>query len=85
LVSARDQLLTAAASDPRLSAVRPNGIEDAPQLKILVDTRRAAALGVAQADINDRLASLFGSSYVNDFLDQGRVKKVFCRPTSASS
>lgn len=77
LIEARNQLLAAAAKDPRLMAVRPNGIEDAPQLRIDVDTRRAAALGVAQADINDTLASLFGSSYVNDFVDQGRVKKVF--------
>jgi hydrophobe/amphiphile efflux-1 (HAE1) family protein len=77
LIDARNALLAAAAKDPRLVAVRPNGIEDAPQLKIAVDTKRAAALGVAQADVNDTLASLFGSSYVNDFLDQGRVKKVF--------
>jgi len=77
LIEARNQLLGAAARDPRLTAVRPNGIEDAPQLRIKVDTLRAASLGVAQADVNDALSSLFGSSYVNDFLDQGRVKKVF--------
>ncbi|WP_036502533.1 efflux RND transporter permease subunit [Novosphingobium sp. AP12] len=83
LIAARNALIAAAANDPRLMAVRPNGIEDAPQLKIAVDTRRAAALGVAQADVNDTLASLFGSSYVNDFLDQGRVKKVFLQADEA--
>ena len=60
-----------------LQGVRPNGIEDAPQYQLDIDREKARALGVAVSDINSTLATAWGSSYVNDFIDRGRVKKVF--------
>jgi len=77
LLAARNQLLGMAAKNPLLSQVRPNGQEDTPQLRIDVDTRKAGALGVSQADINATLAAAWGGSYVNDFVDRGRVKRVY--------
>ncbi|WP_422014168.1 efflux RND transporter permease subunit [Roseateles sp.] len=77
LMAARNQFLGAAAKDPRLSAVRPNGLEDAAQLRLDVDTAKAGALGVSVADINSLLSTAWGGSYVNDFIDRGRVKKVY--------
>jgi hydrophobe/amphiphile efflux-1 (HAE1) family protein len=76
-LAARNQLLGMAAQDPLLVAVRPNGQEDTPQLKIDVDQARAGALGVSIADLNDTLSSEIGSSYINDFVDRGRVKHVY--------
>lgn len=77
LIAARNQLLGMAMQDPALMQVRPNGLEDAPQLKINVDKPRAGALGLAQADINTTVSTAFGGAYVNDFIDRGRVKKVY--------
>ena len=77
LLAARNQLLGAAAKSPVLQGVRPNGIEDAPQYQLDIDREKARALGVAVSDINSTLATAWGSSYVNDFIDRGRVKKVF--------
>jgi multidrug efflux pump len=77
LVAARNQLLGMAARDPKLLGVRPNGQEDTPQLHVDVDLAHAGALGVAAADINDTLSTAWGSSYVNQFVDRGRVKRVF--------
>ena len=77
LIAARNQLFASAAQDKRLVYVRPNGLEDAPQLKLNVDRQRAGALGIAQADINDAVGTAFGGSYVNDFMDRGRVKRVY--------
>lgn len=77
LLAARNQLLGMAAQDKRLMAVRPNGQEDTPELQLDIDTAKAAALGLRQADINQTIAAGWGSSYVNDFIDRGRVKKVF--------
>jgi len=77
LMDARNQLLALAAADPRLRSVRPNGLDDAAQYKLDIDQQKAAALGVSLADINATLASAWGSSYVNDFIDKGRVKKVY--------
>lgn len=57
--------------------MRPNGIEDAPQYQLDIDREKARALGVAVSDINSTLSTAWGSSYVNDFIDRGRVKKVF--------
>ncbi|RMR10200.1 efflux RND transporter permease subunit [Pseudomonas syringae group genomosp. 3] len=76
LMQARNQLLGILAKDPRLVAVRPNGQEDSPEFRLEIDTHKAGTLGVAMSDINDTFASAWGSSYVNDFIDQGRVKKV---------
>lgn len=77
LIQARNQLLGMAAQDPNLNAVRPNGMEDAPQFKINIDYEKAMAMGVSVSDINSTLSTAWGSSYVNDFIDNGRVKKVF--------
>jgi multidrug efflux pump len=77
LLAARNQLLGLAAKDPALTAVRPNGQEDTPQFKIDVDTVRAGALGLSVADVNATLSAAWGSAYVNDFIDKGRVKKVY--------
>lgn len=77
LMAARNQVLGMAAQDPRLVATRPNGLEDEPQFVVDIDQEKASALGVSLADINDTLSTAWGSSYVNDFLDRGRVKKVY--------
>ncbi len=77
LLAARNQLLGMAAKDPRLFAVRPNGIEDAPQFQLVVDREKANAFGVATADINTLIEDAFGSSYINLFMRQGRVKQVY--------
>ncbi|HEY4029192.1 MAG TPA: efflux RND transporter permease subunit [Caulobacteraceae bacterium] len=77
LLKARNQLLAAAAKDPMLSQVRPNGQEDTPQLHIDVDQAKAAALGVTQASINSTISTALGGEYVTDFIDRNRVKKVY--------
>jgi len=77
LIAARDQLLTLAADDPTLIRVRQGGLEDTPQYKIEVDREKAAALGLSLADINATLAATWGGSYVNDFIDRGRTKRVY--------
>lgn len=77
LMAARDTLLDLAAKDERLTRVRHNGLDDIPQLQIDIDQRKAQALGVAIDDINNTLQTAWGSSYVNDFMDRGRVKKVY--------
>ncbi|MBJ7314050.1 efflux RND transporter permease subunit [Rugamonas sp. CCM 8940] len=77
LMAARNQLLGMAAQNPLLMAVRPNGQEDTPQYKITVDQQKAAALGLDIGEINKVLSTAWGSAYVNDFVDRGRVKKVF--------
>ena len=77
LMAMRDRLLEMAGNDKALSRVRHNGLDDSPQLQIDVDARKAQALGVSLDIINDTLTTAWGSSYVNDFLDRGRVKKVY--------
>ncbi|MEH8221891.1 efflux RND transporter permease subunit [Aeromonas veronii] len=77
LMAARNQLLGMAAQDPTLVRVRPNGMEDTPQLDIKIDYEKALAQGLSIADINNILATAWGSSYVNDFVDRGRIKKVY--------
>jgi hydrophobe/amphiphile efflux-1 (HAE1) family protein len=77
LMAARSQLLGAAAKHPHLANVRPSGFDDNPQYKIDVDQEKASALGVALTDINRTLSAAWGSSYVNDFIDKGRVKRVY--------
>ena len=76
-LAARNQLLGAAAQDQRLAGVRPNGVEDAPQFKLDIDREKASALGVSVADINSTLQTGWASTYVNDFIDRGRVKRVY--------
>ena len=77
LMEARNQFLAKAAQSKILSAVRPNGLNDEPQYQLTIDDERASALGVTIADINNTLSIALGASYVNDFIDRGRVKKVY--------
>jgi len=77
LLKARNQFIALAAQDPRLANVRAQGLEDTPQLNVSIDDRKAGAMGVAASDINDTLSTVMGGSYVNDFVDAGRVKKVY--------
>ncbi len=79
LMAARDTLLELAGKNPLLTRVRHNGLDDSPQLQVDIDQRKAQALGVSIDDINDTLQTAWGSSYVNDFMDRGRVKKVYVR------
>jgi len=77
LMDARNQLLGMAGQDPVLTKVRPNGLEDVPQYRIDVDWEKAGVLGLPITSINNTLSSAFGSAYVNDFIQGGRVKRVF--------
>ncbi|MBK5142947.1 efflux RND transporter permease subunit [Budviciaceae bacterium BWR-B9] len=78
LTEARNQLLGMIAKHPdMLVGVRPNGLEDTPQFKLTIDQEKAQALGVSISDINQTLSTALGGSYVNDFIDRGRVKKVY--------
>ncbi|WP_338412667.1 efflux RND transporter permease subunit [Psychrobacter raelei] len=77
LLAARNQLLGMASQNDQVAGVRPNGQEDAPQLKVNIDQEQAAAYGLAMSDINSLLSTAWGSSYVNDFVDRGRIKRVF--------
>ncbi|MBE0361564.1 MULTISPECIES: efflux RND transporter permease subunit [Pseudoalteromonas] len=77
LLAARNQLLGLASQSPILAGVRPNGQEDMPELQLDIDLAKAQALGLSQGDINSTLSTAWGSSYVNDFIDRGRVKKVY--------
>ncbi len=76
-MEARNQLLGMAMKNPKLIAVRPNGQDDTPQFKLDIDDVRAGAMGVSVADVNSVLATAWGGSYVNDFIQNGRVKKVY--------
>ncbi|MBV8801007.1 MAG: efflux RND transporter permease subunit [Alphaproteobacteria bacterium] len=77
LVAAQNQLLAMAARNPKLSAVRPNGLADTPQLHVDVDQNKATALGLNLGDVNDTLSSAWAGVFVNDFIDRNRVKRVY--------
>lgn len=78
MMQARNELLALAnQSSGEVDGVRPNGLEDTPMFRIHVDAKKAEAMGVALSDINQTISTAFGSRYVNDFLNQGRVKKVY--------
>ncbi len=77
LTDARNQFLGAAAQSPLLANVRPNGQEDTPQFRIDVDVAKAGALGLPSAEINSTLSAAWGGQYIDDFVDRGRVKRVF--------
>ena len=79
LMNARNQLLGMAAQDPRLTKVRPNGMEDVPEYRVDVDWEKAGALGVPITSIHDTIGAAFGSAYVNDFILAGRVKRVYAQ------
>ena len=84
LMAARNQLLGMAAQNPKLSQTRPNGLNDEPQYKLIVDDEKVRALGVSQSDVNQTLSIGWASSYVNDFIDRGRVKKVYVQGEASS-
>ena len=77
LMEARNQLLGMAMKNQKLVAVRPNGQDDSPEFKLDIDDVRAGAQGVSAADINNIISTAWGSSYVNDFIQNGRIKKVY--------
>ncbi|ENX00253.1 hypothetical protein F899_02446 [Acinetobacter sp. CIP 101934] len=84
LTMARNIVLGEAAKDPRLMGVRPNGQEDTPQYRIIIDQAQAGAAGVSIAEINSTMSMAWGGSYINDFIDRGRVKKVYVQAESDS-
>ncbi len=77
LMEARNTLLGMAMKDPNLKSVRPVGADDQPEYSVQIDQDRAGALGVPAAAIADALSSSWGGAYVNDFINQGRVKRVY--------
>lgn len=77
LIAARNQLLGMASQNPTVMAVRPNGQDDTPEYKLDIDYHKAKALGLSISDINDTLSTAWAGSYINDFIDRGRVKKVY--------
>ncbi len=79
LMAARNQLLGMAAADPALTKVRPNGLEDVPEYRIDVDWETAGALGTPITAIHTTISAAFGSAYVNDFIQGGRVKRVYAQ------
>ncbi|GAB2190282.1 efflux RND transporter permease subunit [Sessilibacter sp. MAH1] len=83
LMAAQGEVLRKASASPKLVGVRPNGLQDVPQYKINLDNEKASALGLSIADINRNLQIAWGSSYVNDFIDQGRIKRVYVQADSA--
>ncbi|WP_108662305.1 efflux RND transporter permease subunit [Acuticoccus kandeliae] len=77
LLEARNQLMGLAGQSPIIGSIRPNGLEDAAQYSLDIDWRKAGAMGVTAADVNNLLSVAWAGRYVNDFLDRGRVKKVY--------
>ncbi|OTG81020.1 multidrug efflux RND transporter permease subunit AdeJ [Acinetobacter sp. ANC 4648] len=77
LIAARNAVLGMAAQDKRLAGVRPNGQEDTPQYQIIIDQAQAGAMGVSISEINSTMSMTWAGSYINDFIDRGRVKKVY--------
>src|SRR3546814_15779474 len=74
LLEARNQLLGAAAQDPTLVGVRPNGMEDTPQYRVEVDREKARALSLSLDAVNRTLSTAWGSAYVNDYIENGRIR-----------
>jgi len=79
LMKGRNQLLGMAGQDPRLTKVRPNGMEDVPEYRVDVDWEKAAAQGLPITSIHNTISAAFGSAYVNDFIQAGRVKRVYAQ------
>ncbi|MDB5435718.1 MAG: Efflux pump rane transporter, partial [Phenylobacterium sp.] len=77
LLAARNQLLAMASQDKGLAQVRPNGLDDVPQLKLNVDQAAAGSFGLSQADVNTTVSTALGSAFVDQFVDRGRTKKIF--------
>jgi multidrug efflux pump len=83
LMAARNQLLGMAATDPVLAGVRPNGQDDTPQLHVDIDQAKAGALGLSPGDIDETLSSAWGGAFINNFVDRGRVKRVYMQGDAA--
>ncbi|MBC2607358.1 efflux RND transporter permease subunit [Pelagicoccus albus] len=77
LIAARNQFFGMAAQNPRLTNVRPNGLEDTPQLRVIIDNAKATSLGLSISEINTTLGVAWGGLYIDDFIDRGRVKRVY--------
>jgi multidrug efflux pump len=77
LLQARNQVIALARNDSSLALVRSNGMEDEPQYRISVDNAKASTLKLPLADINATISAAWGAAYINDFIDRGRVKRVF--------
>src|SRR5471032_759975 len=77
LMSARRELIALAANNSLLSGMRPGGLDDTPQFHVDIDREKASALGLSVADVNDTLGTAFGSTYVNNYVDTGRIQKVY--------
>jgi len=84
LMAARNQFLGMAAQDPVLTMVRPNGLDDEPQYQVLIDDEKVRALQLNLADVNETMSAAWGSMYVNDFIDRGRVKRVYIQGEMAA-
>src|SRR6202790_1083482 len=84
LLQARDQLLGMVRKDARLEQVRANGLDDEPQYRFNVNWEKASALGLTITDINNTLSAAWGSQFVDDFIDRGRVKRVFIQGDAPS-
>ena len=84
LMQARGQLLQLAAKDPNIGMIRPNGLDDEAQYQLDIDWEKASALGLSIASVSNTLAAGWGSTYVNQFIDRGRVKKVFVQGEAES-
>ena len=84
LLEARNMLLGMAAQNDQVAGVRPNGQEDSPQLKVNINQEQAAAYGLSLGNINSVISTAWGSSYVNDFIDRGRIKRVFVQGEASS-
>lgn len=79
LLTLRDQLISKANKDPILASVRANTLQQMPQLQVDIDNDKVAALGLSISDVNATLSAAWGGTYINDFIDRGRVKKCICR------
>jgi multidrug efflux pump len=84
MMQARGKLLELASKDPTIGLLRPNGLDDEPQYQLDIDWEKASALGIAVTTISNSLGAGWGSSYINQFLDRGRVKKVFIQGEASS-
>lgn len=84
LLEARNMLLGMAAQNDQVAGVRPNGQEDSPQLKVNINQEQAAAYGLSLSNINSVISTAWGSSYVNDFIDRGRIKRVYVQGEASS-
>ncbi len=84
LLDARNQLLGLLSSSPRIASARPNGLEDAAEFRLDIDWRKAGAMGVTAADVGALLRVGWAGAYVNDFVDNGRIKKVYVQGDAAS-